>query len=1324
MNLAAGPRGGTIPFLTKRRLALAFLALLAVLVAGSVAGLRTRWAGDRLCALASVRIGAATGLEVATAACRIDPLTLTVVIEGLRLGPAGAPVFAADAVEARLALIQGLGGRLDLAGLRLTRPRVVATIPPPSATRRACPPPALGQFDLGRLDLTDGSVELALGGGGRVAVDGLNVEASPGSRARWRFGRSVRRLHVTAGAAELRVAAAGRAWRLRRPAVDGVLALDLSEASLSNAEATVDGVLLGIHGRLRTLCNPVLDLTATVEGSLARLVALTGQSARDWDAQLKVVARVKGRPAAPELSATVDFAQLGAGGIKLGAGRAEARLAGGKVLVDRFTLPFGGGTLQASGEVKLAAGVPIEATAQLDGVDLAEILEKLSVPGAWVTGRMTGTAHVTGNVWPPAITVSVDSQVRHFRALTGPWRQARATDQAMVEFAQGQVHVPFRITLDGLFFEKARVEVGRGAVDVDAEVYFDAERGFQVSASGEVDLAPLGHVAGLKVAGRGTVTARVVAAPYGLPHAEARVRLERFRFLDVDLGTVSGDVVHAADRVLRFSNLEGRRGGSAYRGWLAVDLGASPVRIAGSQFTVSGVARDYLDAITDWLPSSRALRGVIDGRIETMTVSAAGPASAPDIQFEGRFGPCQVMGRSFDGGQTAGTVLKAAMVRFDRLELTSGPGTVGAVGTWEFTPPQPWALTLSAAGLPAATLALPGGGWTGSISGSAALAGSWEQPKVRFALNGDSLAIRGSAFGTVQLGGTIEEHRLLVTGGADGMRFSAEARLDGRMPYQARADLKMEDAARLWPGGPPGGFRASVEGLATASGELAEPRTARGRIELARLTATVGDFRVENAAPVALRFDGGRVDIEALEFRGPNTEFSVSGGMGGGLDLDLDASGAIDLRFLAAMVPVLTRPHGRLTLEAHVGGTAEALELLGDGKVEEGGFQLRGTNAVFEGLSGGLSFSQNRVIFDGVEARVNGGKATMSGEVQLVRMLPSRLRLEAQLESVPVAVPSYLPVTLSGRLEAAGTPDETVVTGRLHVLRARYTENVDLEKRVLELRRQRAAAARSYDKSAEWLRFDLQLAVDGDARVENDMARGGVRGELSLVGSLAAPGLIGSLSMTEGSRAMFRGNDFALSRAVVEFTERDRVEMGLDVYGETRVRDYQVFIHVFGSLTEPKLALTSSPPLSQPDIITLLSMGYTSRDTPASAGVTGMAQAAAAQALISASGLDEQVRRFMPRGEVLQDLSVRVTSAYAEATKQVEPRAEFESWLVKDRLKLRYQAPLSGAKGQKAQAELRLGDHTAVQYQWDNDNPDRLGGDHGIDLKLRWEWHE
>jgi translocation and assembly module TamB len=430
----------------------------------------------------------------------------------------------------------------------------------------------------------------------------------------------------------------------------------------------------------------------------------------------------------------------------------------------------------------------------------------------------------------------------------------------------------------------------------------------------------------------------------------------------------------------------------------------------------------------------------------------------------------------------------------------------------------------------------------------------------------------------------------------------------------------------------------------------------------------------------------------------------------------------VDLRLLAGLVPDLRRPHGLLTLEAHVSGTVDAPVLVGAGRLDDAGFQLKGSNVLLSELRGDLAFSQNQVLFEELSAAVNGGRAALSGEVELAQLTPSRLRIEAKLDEVPVAVPAWLPATLSGRVEAAGTPGATTVTGRLHVVRARYTANVDLEKSMLELRARPPPPPRAYDKAGEWLRFDLQLVVDGDARVENDLVAGDVRGELAVTGTLAAPGLVGSLAMAEGSRARFRGNEFALTHAVLDFTERNRIEIALDVHGEAQVRDYQIFMHAFGPLADPQLTLTSTPALSQPDIITLLSLGFTRRDAAAGGGVQGVATAAAAQALFSASGLDEQVKRFLPRGEVLRDFNVRITSEWSELSGQVEPRAEFESWLLRDRLRLRYQAPLSGARGQRAQAELRLGAHTAVQYQWDNDNPNVTTGDHGVDLKLRWEW--
>ena len=367
-------------------------------------------------------------------------------------------------------------------------------------------------------------------------------------------------------------------------------------------------------------------------------------------------------------------------------------------------------------------------------------------------------------------------------------------------------------------------------------------------------------------------------------------------------------------------------------------------------------------------------------------------------------------------------------------------------------------------------------------------------------------------------------------------------------------------------------------------------------------------------------------------------------------------------------------------------------------------------------MSGGLTFSQSRVLFDGLTALVNGGRATLEGEVELSRLAPVRLRVEAALEEVPVAVPAYLPATLSGRVEAAGTPTRPPSpagsTWSGPGTPPTWTWRAACSSCAAAHPRRPAPTTRG-----EWLRFDLQLVVDGDVRVENDLVRGPVSGQLTLTGTLASPGLVGTLAMGPGSRAAFRGNEFTLSNAVLELTNPNRMAIALDVHGESQVRDYQVFMHAYGPLETPQLTLTSVPPLPQPDIVTLLSLGFTRRDAAVGTGVGGVATAAAAQALLSSSGLDEQVRRFLPRGGPIRDLSMRITSAYSEQTGQVEPRAEFESRILRDRLRLRFQAPLAGARGRTAQAELRLGERTAVQYQWDSDTPDVPTGDHGVDLK-------
>jgi translocation and assembly module TamB len=1302
--------------LRKRTLALISLLSVVGLVLATLVVLRTRWAGDRICALAAARVEAATGLPLALGACRFDPVAFSVDAEDVVLGPPAAPLFTADAISGRLARVQALGRQLHLEQLRLVHPRVAATVPAGAATPGgACPPPLLARFEVRTLEVVDGAVNLSLPGGVRLAMSGIEISSRPPARTLRALAVPTRRARLAASAGPVRVEVGGRSWTASRASAEAEVALDLSWGELVSGEAEVAGARLGLSGRVDDLCDPRLDLTARAEGPVRALLALAALRS-EVTGTAAIEAHVGGRPRAPELRASVRARGVRLGQFVPGDADAELRLEGRKLVVERLAMPAEGGTAVARGTVELAAGLPISAEVRADGVDLAEVLDRLGVTGPWVTLRLEGGAKVAGTLSPPQLNGTLAFDVRDFRSLARSYKLGKG-DRPILAFARGRVESPIRVTRDGLFLERARLTVGKGSAEADAAVHFSSAGGFSVRCGGVVELDALSPLAGIPWAGRVAVQASVAAAPYGNPIITGAARAEGFHFLQVDLGNVAADFRYR-DFVLHLENAQGSRNTARYQGEVAVDL-RSPAQVVSSRIDGRGRLRDMFDAVMEWLPRTRYLRDAMDGDAEVHG-TAHGPAVALDATFDARLGAGTLLGRAYDGGRLEGRILGARTARFDAAELRRGPGTARMRGTWGVDPPFPWDLDVSVAGLRLADLGLPGDGWAGSLAGTASLAGSYEHPRVRFSASGDAVRLRGVPLGTVQAGGTVVEQRLVLTAGAEGLDLDAEVQLEGRLPFTARASVALGEPGRALPGG----VRARAAGRGRLEGELADLAHARGDAELSHLALSAGDVKVEAAGPARIRLGDGRVELAPVSLRGQGTELTLAGSAATGGALDLNAAGGVDLRLVGALVPTLRRTHGQLSLTAHLGGTGDEPQLVGSGRLSDAGFQLRGGSATVSSLEGALSFSQSRVIFDGLSALVNGGRAQFKGEVELARLAPARLRVEAALDEVPVAVPAYLPATLTGHVQAVGTPDATTVTGRLHVVRARYTADVNLEGSLLELRRRAAPPARPYDRADEWLRLDVQLLVDGDVRVENDLARGDVSGELTLTGTLASPGMVGTLSMGPGSRGAFRGNEFVLTHAVLELTDRNRIAISLDVHGESQVRDYQVLMHAYGPLEAPQLTLTSVPPLTQPDIVTLLSLGFTRRDAAAGSGVGGAATAAAAQALLSSSGLDEQVRRFLPRGGPVRDLSMRITSAYSELSGQVEPRAEFESWLLRDRLRLRFQAPLAGARGRTAQAELRLGERTALQYQWDSENPDVSTGDHGVDLKIRWEWND
>src|SRR5262249_20659185 len=158
-------------------------------------------------------------------------------------------------------------------------------------------------------------------------------------------------------------------------------------------------------------------------------------------------------------------------------------------------------------------------------------------------------------------------------------------------------------------------------------------------------------------------------------------------------------------------------------------------------------------------------------------------------------------------------------------------------------------------------------------------------------------------------------------------------------------------------------------------------------------------------------------------------------------------------------------------------------------------------------------------------------------------------------------------------------------------------------------------------KPVEWLRFDVDVACGNDVRIDNNLARGQVTGKLKLGGTNLKPVLTGTLTAEPGAQATFRGNVLSIGRGVLVF---NGLVPTFDLNAQAQIREYLVSIKAFGKLDDPKVSLTSQPPLPEGDVLTLLTLGVTSKENVGAQGGASLV----GEALFSASGLDAQVQRF------------------------------------------------------------------------------------------------
>ncbi|HZA12969.1 MAG TPA: translocation/assembly module TamB domain-containing protein, partial [Myxococcaceae bacterium] len=551
----------------------------------------------------------------------------------------------------------------------------------------------------------------------------------------------------------------------------------------------------------------------------------------------------------------------------------------------------------------------------------------------------------------------------------------------------------------------------------------------------------------------------------------------------------------------------------------------------------------------------------------------------------------------------------------------------------------------------------------------------------------------------------------------DGARTTMKLKIKEPYAWEMSAQLALPEIRPLLPQGAISqGVSGAISGRVDAHGNLSDPGAMEGAASIEQLTLTRGDFSGANDGRIELAWRNGVLRVDNLRFRGPNTALSI-GGSAGRSALDLALHGTFDMRLLESFVPQIERSAGKVEITAAATGTVETPTFAGTASLQDGRLAIRDQPLSLRAISGRVEFSENRVLVQDVHGALNDGRVAMDGDIRLERFTPKFLQIRMQLDRVNIRPMDDLTFVTEGELHLAGRPEALTLSGDLDLPELLYRKPLVLEALLTDIRAARGRIAAPDVPKKEWLTFDLAVHANGNVRVDNNLAKGRLRGDLRLTGNNARPGLLGTIEAQEGSQIHFRGNTFTVSQAIVEFKERREIDPVFDLHAQTSVREYVVNLHAFGRVRDPQVILSADPTLAEGDILSLLTIGVTSHDKSDTMSTAG---AVAGEALFNATGLDKQVQRFLPKNPLLRDLSFHMSSTYNESTGTVVPTAKLESKFLTEKLKLGMSQPVGSGRGTRASAEYQFDDRLSTQFQWDNDRDEELPN-FGVDLKLRWE---
>ncbi|KPJ96469.1 MAG: hypothetical protein AMS18_00785 [Gemmatimonas sp. SG8_17] len=341
----------------------------------------------------------------------------------------------------------------------------------------------------------------------------------------------------------------------------------------------------------------------------------------------------------------------------------------------------------------------------------------------------------------------------------------------------------------------------------------------------------------------------------------------------------------------------------------------------------------------------------------------------------------------------------------------------------------------------------------------------------------------------------------------------------------------------------------------------------------------------------------------------------------------------VDLSFLDAMIPSVRDAGGTLDANFGVAGTWENPELNGRIVIDSGVATFPGLGVTHEAINGQLRLSGDTIHVDGLSLTSGGGDAQVTGYLRLEELTQPILNLSVDATDFRgIELRDFLSLTATGTLRLSGPIFNATATGAGTVTRGvlyyadliskdiiniedtLYTEFVDTR-----LIRREGLGVAFQNRFLESLSVDsLQLRMGSDVWMRSTEANIQLLGDVMVNKRLREYRLSGTLQTARGTYRVSPGpslvqlvatREFTVTRGEVTYLGTPDLNAAVDIEARHRLRsvrgqDVTVFVHIGGTVYEPRLTFTSDilPAISETEVLSYLFFGAPSVEALAGTG--------------------------------------------------------------------------------------------------------------------------